>query len=73
MARENAIRVEGIVTEALSNRTYRVELSNGHQVLAFFGRTDRLKAAQVAAGEQVLLEMSPYDLSEGRIVLEKKI
>ena len=73
MARENAINVEGIVTEALSNRTYRVALSNGHQVLAFFGRADRLKAAQVAAGEQVLLEMSPYDLSEGRIILEKKI
>jgi len=73
MSRENAIRVAGIVTEALANRTYRVELSNGHRVLAFFRRADRLNAAKVAPGDQVLLEMSPYDLSEGRIVLEQKI
>ena len=73
MARENAIRVAGIVTEALSDRTYRVELSNGHRVFAFFRRADRSSAAKVAPGEQVLLEMSPYDLSEGRIILEKKI
>jgi len=61
------------VTEALSNRTYRVELSNGHRVFAFFRRADRSSAAKVAPGEQVLLEMSPYDLSEGRIIVEKKI
>jgi translation initiation factor IF-1 len=70
MSRENAIRVAGIVLEALSSRTYRVELSNGHRVLAFFGRADRSSVAEVAPGEQVLLEMSPYDLSEGRIILE---
>jgi translation initiation factor IF-1 len=50
-----------------------VELSNGHRVFAFFRRADHLSAAKVAPGEQVLLEMSPYDLSEGRIILEKKI
>jgi len=73
MARENAFRVAGIVTEALSNQTYRVQLSNGHRVFAFFRRADRLNEAKVALGDQVLLEISPYDLSEGRIVLEKKI
>ena len=68
MARENAIRVEGIVVEALPNGTYRVELKNGHRVLAFFTGRERRKTAQVAPGEKVMLEMSPYDLSEGRIV-----
>jgi len=50
-----------------------VELSNGHRVFAFFRRADRLKTVTVVPGEQVMLEISPYDLSEGRIVLEKKI
>ena len=73
MARANAIHVAGVVVEVLSNGTYRVELANGHRVLAFLGRADRSSLALVATGDQVMLEMSPYDLSEGRIVLEMKV
>jgi translation initiation factor IF-1 len=72
MARENAIHVAGIVVEALPNRTYQVELKNGHRVLAFLTRRERASFAQIAPGDRVMLEMSPYDLSEGRIILEKK-
>jgi translation initiation factor IF-1 len=72
MAGESAFKVEGLVIEALPNGTYRVELPNGHRVLAFVaGRTKRSFAGLVP-GEKVELQMSPYDLSEGRIVVEKK-
>ena len=73
MARANAVHVAGVVIEALANGTYRVELSNGHKVLAFFGRKDRLNVAKVVPGDRVKLEMSLYDLSEGRIVVESKV
>ncbi len=72
MARENAIHVEGVVIEMMSNRTYSVELSNGHRVLAFLTRQDCSNFAQIAPGEKVMLQMSPYDLSEGRIILQQK-
>ena len=67
MARENAIQVEGAVVEVLPNQTYRVELSNGHRLLAFVAGKARLSFARLAPGEKVMLEMSPYDLSQGRI------
>ena len=69
MARENAIEVEGVVVEVLSNRTYRVELANGHRVLAFVAGRARSSYARLAPGDNVRLEMSPFDLSEGRILL----
>jgi len=71
MAREDAIKVEGLVVEALPNKTYRVELANGHRVLAFVAGKARMSFLRLAPGEKVLLEMSPYDLSEGRIVIEQ--
>ena len=70
MARENAIEVEGIVVEVLSNRTYRVELANGHRVLAFVAGRARSSYVRLAPGDNVWLEMSPFDLSEGRIRLQ---
>jgi translation initiation factor IF-1 len=70
MAREDAISVEGIVIEALPNKTYRVELANGHRLLAFIAGRARFNFVQVAVGERVALELSPYDLSKGRIVTE---
>ncbi|HWX18970.1 MAG TPA: translation initiation factor IF-1 [Candidatus Binatia bacterium] len=70
MARTDAIEVEGVVVEALSNKTYRVELANGHRLLAFVAGKARLSFARLAPGETVKLELSPYDLSEGRIVGE---
>ena len=68
MARDNAIQVEGAVVEVLPNQTYRVELTNGHRLLAFVTGKARLSFARLAPGEKVMLEMSPYDLSHGRVV-----
>ncbi len=69
MAGESAFKVEGIVVEAMPPRLYRVELANGHKVIAY--ATGKAKESFAAtAGDRVKLQMSPYDLSEGRI-LEK--
>jgi translation initiation factor IF-1 len=54
----------------LSDRTYRVELPNGHRLLAYVAGHARLSFARLAPGDKVRLEMSPYDLSEGRIIVE---
>jgi translation initiation factor IF-1 len=70
MAGENAFKVEGVVTEALPNGTYRAALSNGHQVRAFVTGRARKSFAGLKPGEKVKLQMSPYDLSQGRIVVE---
>jgi len=71
MAGEGAFQVEGVVVEVLPNRTFRVELPNGHQLLAY--ATGKAKAAFAAqAGDRVTLQLSPFDLSEGRIMVEVK-
>ena len=68
MAGENAFQVEGVIVEALPNTTYRVELSNGHQVFGYVaGKADR-NAARLAPGDKVKLQLSPFDLSEGRLM-----
>ncbi len=72
MARKDTFKVEGIITEALPNKTYRVKLSNGHQVRAFVAGRAKQTFAGLASGDRVELEMSPYDLSEGRIIIEAK-
>jgi translation initiation factor IF-1 len=69
MPRADAIEVEGVVVEALPNKTYRVELANGHRLLGFVTGRARLSFVRFATGEKVKLEMSPYDLSKGRIVV----
>ncbi len=72
MAGESAFKVEGVVVEAMANRLYRVELSNGHRVVAYAtGRAKETFAAR--PGDKVRLQMSPYDLSEGRIVVEEPV
>ncbi len=68
MARTDAFEVEGVVLEALPNGTYRVELGNGHRLLAFVAGRARLGFTRFAPGEKVKLELSAYDLSEGRIL-----
>jgi translation initiation factor IF-1 len=70
MPRADAIEVEGVVVEVLPNKTYRVELVNGHRVLAFVSGRGRLNLVRFALGDKVNLEMSPYDLSQGRILVE---
>ena len=70
MAGTDAFQVEGVVIEALPNGTYRVELSNGHRVLGFVPRRLGRSHARFAPGERVKLNLKPYDLSVGRIVVE---
>ena len=72
MVREGAIEVEGAIVEVLPNKMYRIELANGHRVLAYVGGKARLSFAHLATGDRVRLEMSPYDLSKGRIIVEKQ-
>ena len=72
MAREDAIKVEGAVVEVLPNTMYRVELSNGHRVLAHVSGKMRLNFTRFLLGDKVTLEMSPYDLSKGCILLRQK-
>jgi translation initiation factor IF-1 len=72
MARENAFKVEGRVVEALSARTYRVELANGHRLLGFVVGRDATQCAPMQVGHTVSLQLSPYDLSQGRIIVEKR-
>ena len=72
MAGESAFKVEGLVIETLPNWTYRVELSNGHEVRAFVAGKVNQSLARFSPGDRVKLQMSPYDLSEGRIVVETK-
>ena len=73
MARADAIEVEGAVVEVLPNQRYRVELTNGHRVLAFISGKARLSFPKLAPGEKVMLEMSPYDLSAGRIIIGTQV
>ena len=68
MPREDAFRVEGIVLEALSDRTCRVALSNGHTLVGFLTRRMREELGVPHEGQELILQVSPYDLSEGRIV-----
>lgn len=68
MPRSDAIRVEGRVVEVLPNTMVRVELPNGHRIIAFVSGRMRLQFIRLAAGDQVTVEMSPFDLSKGCIV-----
>jgi translation initiation factor IF-1 len=68
--REDAITVEVEVVEALGNGLFRAELSNGHRVLAHSSRKDRERVAALAPRDRVRLEMSPFDMSKGRILVE---
>ena len=68
MSRQDTIEVEGRVVEALPNTVFRVELPNGHRVLSHVAERDRSKFAGLQPGDKVTLMMTPYDLSQGRIV-----
>ncbi len=72
MARESAFKVEGVVVEVLPHQTYRAELSNGHRILAFVSGKAKLSFAGLKPGDKVKLQMSPGDLSQGRIIVETK-
>ncbi len=72
MAKEEPIIVEGKVLEALPNATFRVELDNGHVVLAYVSGKMRMYFIRILRGDKVTLEMSPYDLNRGRIIRREK-
>ena len=72
MAGTDAFKVEGVVVEALPDQTYRVELANGHRLRAFVAGKARRSFAGLAPGDKVKLQLTPYDLSAGRILVETK-
>lgn len=72
MAKEEAIEVEGIVKEALPNVMFRVELKNGHIILAHMSGRMRQNHIKIVPGDTVRIEMSPYDLTKGRITYREK-
>ncbi|MBI4186214.1 MAG: translation initiation factor IF-1 [Chloroflexi bacterium] len=72
MPKKDAIEVEGTVEEALPNGMFRVVLPNGHKVLAHISGKIRLHYIKVLPGDKVLIELSPYDLSRGRITYRLK-
>jgi len=69
MPRKDTIRVQAKVTEALPNAMFRVELENGHKILAHVSGKMRMHFIRILPGDTVTVEMSPYDLNKGRIVL----
>ena len=72
MAKEQAITVEGTVVEALPNTTFRVELENKHVVLAHVSGKMRMHFIKILPGDRVTIELSPYDLTRGRIIYRYK-
>ena len=72
LAREDAIEVEGVVTEKLPNAHFQVELENGHKILAHISGKLRMNFIRIIPGDKVRIEMSPYDLSKGRIIWRDK-
>ena len=72
MAKKDAIEVEGVVKEPLPNAMFRVELANGHEVLAHISGKIRLHFIKILPGDRVLVELSPYDLTRGRITYRFK-
>ena len=72
MPKEEAIRVEGVVIETLPNAMFRVELENKHVVLAHISGKMRMHFIKILPGDKVTVELSPYDLSRGRITYRSK-
>ena len=72
MAKQKAIEQDGIVTEALSNAMFRVKLENGHEILAHISGKMRMNYIKILTNDKVKLELSPYDLSRGRITYRYK-
>ena len=72
MPKEEAIQVEGTIVEPLPNAMFRVELDNGHKVLAHISGKMRMHFIKILPGDKVTVELSPYDLTRGRIVYRYK-
>lgn len=72
MAKQAAIEQDGTIVEALSNAQFRVELENGHEIIAHISGKMRMHYIRILPGDKVRVEMSPYDLSKGRIEFRYK-
>ena len=72
MSKSDVIEREGTVVEALPNATFQVELANGHQILAHISGKLRMNYIRILPGDKVTVELSPYDLSRGRIIWRGK-
>jgi translation initiation factor IF-1 len=72
MSKQSNITLDGTIIEALSNAMFRVELENGHQVIAHISGKMRMNYIRILPGDKIKMEMSPYDLSKGRIVYRYK-
>ncbi len=72
LAKEDIIEVEGTVVETLPNTTFKVELENGHQILAHISGKLRMNYIKILPGDKVKVELSPYDLTRGRITWRAK-
>jgi len=72
LSKDDVIEVEGTVIEKLPNATFQVQLENGHKILAHIAGKLRMNFIRIIPGDRVLIEMSPYDLSKGRIIWRDK-
>jgi len=72
MAKENVIEVEGVVLEALPNTMFKVKLENGHELIAHVSGKIRMHYIRILPGDRVTVEISPYDLTRGRITFRHK-
>lgn len=72
MSKQSAIKVDGVIEEALPNATFRVKLENGHTILAHVSGKMRMHFIKILHGDKVTVELSPYDLTKGRITYRYK-
>ena len=72
MSKEDVIEAEGVILEALPNATFKVKLSNGHIITAYISGKLRMNYIKIIPGDSVKIEMSPYDLTKGRIIWRSK-
>ena len=72
MSKEDTIEVEGIVTDSLPNAVFKVKLENGHEIIAHISGKLRQNYIKILTGDRVTVELSPYDLSRGRIIFREK-
>lgn len=72
MAKSDMIEVEGVVVESLPNTTFQVDIGNGHTILAHISGKLRMNFIRILPGDKVTVEMSPYDLTRGRIIWRSK-
>ena len=72
MAKDDVIEIEGVVVESMPNAMFQVELANGHKILAHISGKLRMNYIRILPGDKVTVEMSPYDLTKGRITWRSK-